>query len=110
MSTKIVPFPRRPGRRDFLTIGAGAAAVVAGLKVPPSVGAVADPVLPLAEKRRALLVKLQPLDDLSNDMLPSDPRYSAVCEALLAGYNNLAGIEREILATAATSLRGITEQ
>jgi hypothetical protein len=27
--------PRRPGRRDFLTIGAAAAAVIAGMKAPP---------------------------------------------------------------------------
>jgi hypothetical protein len=42
ISTQVETSPRRPGRRDFLTIGAAAAAIVTGVKVPPSMAAVAN--------------------------------------------------------------------
>src|SRR4051794_31796353 len=47
MSDKIVASPRRPGRRDFLTIGAAAAAVVAdiGTARSASTDTAADPIL-----------------------------------------------------------------
>src|SRR4051794_34155599 len=44
MSNNIVVSPRRHHRRDFLSIGAAAAAVIAGINAPAVVAAVAGPV------------------------------------------------------------------
>src|SRR4051812_25235360 len=44
MSDNIIPIPRRHGRRDFLTHGAAAAALVAGIKTPAALAAVADQI------------------------------------------------------------------
>src|SRR4051794_38665407 len=51
MSNNIGPISRRPGRRDFLSIGTATVAVVAGIKVPSSVAAVADPLPALCARR-----------------------------------------------------------
>jgi hypothetical protein len=67
MSDNITHLSRRPGRRDFLTIGAAAAAAVAGLKASPAVAAVADPVPELVDEYFRLIDVVNTADQVTSD-------------------------------------------
>jgi hypothetical protein len=67
MSTQVETTPRRHRRRDFLTIGAAAAAAVAGLKASPAVAAVADPVPELVDEYFRLIDVVNTADQVTSD-------------------------------------------
>jgi hypothetical protein len=70
--------PRRPGRRDFLTIGADAAAVIAGITAPAD--AAADPLVALGKHRKTAYAEADRLVAIEDKLFVSDAS-KAECEA-----------------------------
>jgi hypothetical protein len=91
MPNNIIPIPRRHRRRDFLTIGAAAAAVVAGIGSArsASTSSAADPIIDLIRREDEIRTAGVTLQDramtLEQDATAAqlaDPVFRAEIEAL----------------------------
>jgi hypothetical protein len=93
--TQVETSPRRHGRRDFLTIGAAVAAVVAGIKMPPAGAVVSDPMPALVDQ----YFRLIDVVNTANDRDTAD-----------RAFEQEEAISQQVVDTVAPSAAGILAQ
>ena len=76
----------------------------------PRVSTTRDPVMPLAERRRAILDEIRPIEAVHADMHPDEPAEAETDAKLRDLHARIEAIEEQMAAITATSVAGLIKQ